>query len=176
LGCLYHLPMHLFIVSCFLLCFLCSLIVLLLFFFFFFFKRQELCTLRIYKTYIPYNAWKEQRSRNSKKVEQKEQSRANSLTPIQTKFWGRTVSGHTPLKTSIVPFPPNTPHQTNRNALPDCTKSMTPKVTLPESYKIYYPPRHHPMDTKEGKNHIPNFPQKRTVKKQMVYCFPIFLA
>ena len=72
-------------------------------FFFFFLKRnllkQELCTQGLYKVCNPNYTWKEQRSRNSKTIEQEKHPKVdthpNTLCSHPSKLWWFCPSKHT---------------------------------------------------------------------------------
>ena len=72
--------------------------------------------------------------RNSRKFEQEKHPDADTHSnKVFSKSCFRSDTSLTPLTTSIISFPPNTPHQIMRNALPNHTVSMSPIAALSTS-------------------------------------------
>ena len=76
------------------------------------------------------------------------------------------------LKTSSIPFPLDTPHQTVQHNPPYSYIAMPPEIAWPRIQQIHYSLRHHPTNTKQAKDHTPHLICYRTVKEEMIYRFP----
>ena len=80
------------------------------------------------------------------------------------------------LKVSRISFFPNAPHQAMVNELRYPNVSMLPNTDLPSCYLVDNPLRHHPLNHKKGKDHIPQLPSNGTMQPQVVHCLSIPLA
>ena len=80
------------------------------------------------------------------------------------------------LKVSRISFFPNAPHQAMVNELRYPTLPMLPNTDLPLCQLVDNPLRHHPLNHKKGKDHIPQLPSNGTMQPQVVHCLSIPLA
>ena len=77
------------------------------------------------------------------------------------------------LKVSRISFFPDAPHQAMVNELPYPTVPMLPNTDLPSCQLVNNPVRHHPLNHKKGKDHIPQLPSNGTMKPQVVHCLSV---